>query len=145
MLDRAAIAARIPHQGDMCLLDRVLDWNASTIRCSASSHRRADNPLRNDAQLGIAAGIEYAAQAMALHGGLLSDSSQPPRQGYLASVRSVSFHTLRLDEQPGDLLIEAERLSGDANQVLYRFAVSAAGQPLLDGRAAVILDAGALA
>jgi predicted hotdog family 3-hydroxylacyl-ACP dehydratase len=82
---------------------------------------------------------------MALHGGLLADSSQPPRQGYLASVRSVRFHALRLDEQPADLLVEAERLSGDANQVLYRFAVSAAGQPLLDGRAAVILDAGALA
>jgi predicted hotdog family 3-hydroxylacyl-ACP dehydratase len=145
MLDHAAIAARIPHQGDMCLLDRVLDYDASTIRCTASSHRRADNPLRNDAQLGIAAGIEYAAQAMALHGGLLADSSQPPRQGYLASVRSVRFHALRLDEQPADLLVEAERLSGDANQVLYRFAVSAAGQPLLDGRAAVILDAGALA
>jgi predicted hotdog family 3-hydroxylacyl-ACP dehydratase len=145
MLDHAAIAARIPHQGDMCLLDRVLDYDASTIRCTASSHRRADNPLRNDAQLGIAAGIEYAAQAMALHGGLLADDTQPPRQGYLASVRSVSFHALRLDEQPADLLVEAERLSGDANQVLYRFAVSAAGQPLLDGRAAVILDAGALA
>lgn len=145
MLDRTAIAARIPHQGDMCLLDTVRDWNASIIQCTASSHRRADNPLRNDAQLGIAAGIEYAAQAMALHGGLLADSSQPPRQGYLASVRSVNFHTLRLDDQPADLLVEAERLSGDANQVLYRFAVSAAGQPLLDGRAAVILDAGALA
>ena len=145
MLDRTAIAARIPHQGDMCLLDTVRDWNASIIQCTASSHRRADNPLRNDAQLGIAAGIEYAAQAMALHGGLLADDGQPPRQGYLASVRSVNFHTLRLDDQPADLLVEAERLSGDANQVLYRFAVSAAGQPLLDGRAAVILDAGALA
>lgn len=72
-------------------------------------------------------------------------SSTPPSQGYLASVRSVNFHTLRLDDQPADLLVEAERLSGDANQVLYRFTVSAAGQPLLDGRAAVILDAGALA
>lgn len=145
MLDRTAIAARIPHQGDMCLLDTVRDWNASIIQCTASSHRRADNPLRDAERLGIAAGIEYAAQAMALHGGLLADSSQPPRQGYLASVRSVNFHTLRLDDQPADLLVEAERLSGDANQVLYRFAVSAAGQLLLDGRAAVILDAGALA
>jgi predicted hotdog family 3-hydroxylacyl-ACP dehydratase len=145
MLDRTAIAARIPHQGYICLLDTVRDWNASIIQCTASSHRRADNPLRDAERLGIAAGIEYAAQAMALHGGLLADSSQPPRHGYLASVRSVNFHTLRLDDQPADLLVEAERLSGDANQVLYRFAVSAAGQLLLDGRAAVILDAEALA
>ena len=77
MLDRTAIAARIPHQGDMCLLDTVRDWNASIIQCTASSHRRADNPLRNDAQLGIAAGIEYAAQAMALHGGLLAVRNNP--------------------------------------------------------------------
>lgn len=65
--------------------------------------------------------------------------------GTIVALLAANFHTLRLDDQPADLLVEAERLSGDANQVLYRFAVSAAGQPLLDGRAAVILDAGALA
>ncbi|NML25828.1 3-hydroxylacyl-ACP dehydratase [Zoogloea dura] len=141
MLDRSAIAARIPHQGDMCLLDRVVAWNESSIQCTASSHRRSDNPLREGGRLGVAAGIEYAAQAMAVHGGLLTANGQPPRQGYLASVRGVRFHTLRLDNQGADLQIEAERVSGDARQVLYRFTVSAAGQALLDGRAAVILDA----
>lgn len=143
MLTRAAIAARIPHQGDMCLLDAVIAWDAAAIHCTASSHRRADNPLRAGERLGVAAGIEYAAQAMALHGSLLAAGGQPPRQGYLASVRSVRFHILRLDDQRADLLVEAERLSGDGKHVLYRFNVSAAGQPLVDGRAAVILDAGA--
>lgn len=125
----------------MCLLDRVVTWNESSIQCTASSHRRSDNPLREGGRLGVAAGIEYAAQAMAVHGGLLTGQGQPPRQGYLASVRGVRFHTLRLDNQGADLQIEAERVSGDARQVLYRFTVSAAGQALLDGRAAVILDA----
>lgn len=125
----------------MCLLDRVVAWNESSIQCTASSHRRSDNPLREGGRLGVAAGIEYAAQAMAVHGGLLTANGQPPRQGYLASVRGVRFHTLRLDNQGADLQIEAERVSGDARQVLYRFTVSAAGQALLDGRAAVILDA----
>lgn len=141
MLDRNAIAARIPHQGDMCLLDTVVAWDASTIRCTASSHRHNDNPLRDGGRLGVAAGIEYAAQAMAVHGGLVTDAGRPPRQGYLASVRGVRFHTLRLDDQDADLQIDAERVSGDTRQVLYRFSVSAAGQALLDGRAAVILDA----
>lgn len=141
MLDRNAIAARIPHHGDMCLLDAVVAWDSSSIRCTASSHRHGDNPLREGGRLGVAAGIEYAAQAMAVHGGLVTADGQPPRQGYLASVRGVRFHTLRLDDQGADLQIEAERLSGDARQVLYRFSVSAAGKALLDGRAAVILDA----
>ena len=35
MLDRAAIAARIPHQGAMCLLDAVVDWSATAISCRA--------------------------------------------------------------------------------------------------------------
>ncbi|WP_374260885.1 3-hydroxylacyl-ACP dehydratase [Zoogloea sp.] len=144
MLDRAAIAARIPHQGAMCLLDAVLDWHADAIRCTSTSHRDPANPLSADGRLGIAAGIEYAAQAMALHGGLIAAGDTPPRQGYLVSVRGVSFHTLRLDDRPDALLIEAERLSGDANQVLYAFRVSAAGTLLLDGRAAVVLDASSL-
>jgi predicted hotdog family 3-hydroxylacyl-ACP dehydratase len=38
-LDHAAIAARIPHQGNMCLLDTVVDWSETAISCSASSHR----------------------------------------------------------------------------------------------------------
>lgn len=141
MLDRSDIAARIPHQGSMCLLDAVVAWDASSIRCTAGSHRHVDNPLREGGCLGVAAGIEYAAQAMAVHGGLVADDGRPPRQGYLASVRGVRFHTLRLDDQDAELQIEAERVSGDARQVLYCFSVSADGRLLLDGRAAVILDA----
>lgn len=141
MHDRAWIAAHIPHQGSMCLLDAVLDTSPTHIRCRACSHRDIANPLRSGGRLGIACGIEYAAQAMAVHGGLLAEGSQPPRQGYLVSVRDVRFGAERLDDIAADLDIEAERLSGDDNMVLYRFAVSAAGVMLLHGRAAVILDA----
>jgi predicted hotdog family 3-hydroxylacyl-ACP dehydratase len=36
-IDRAAIAALIPHAGAMCLLDGVLAWNRTSIACRASS------------------------------------------------------------------------------------------------------------
>lgn len=139
-LDRAGIAARIPHAGTMCLLDAVLDWSSETIRCRATSHRDADNPLRADGRLGVACGVEYAAQAMAVHGALLAPAGDKPRQGYLASVRGVDFFAARLDDVAGDLDVEAERISGDGDNVLYRFAVRGDGRLLLAGRAAVILD-----
>jgi len=145
MLDRAWIAAHIPHQGSMCLLDTVVDWSPSDIRCRASSHRADDNPLRADARLGAAAGIEYAAQAMAVHGALLAPADATPRQGYLTSVRGVQLQVSRLDDLTDDLDIHAERLSGDGNTILYQFALTHRGQPVLNGRAAVILDAGQLA
>ncbi len=141
MLDRAAIAARIPHQGSMCLLDAVLAWDSGQIHCRASSHRQPDNPLRAAARLGAACGIEYAAQAMAVHGALLAPEGAPPRPGYLASVRSVQLAVDRLDDLPQDLDIVAERLSGDENNILYHFRVEHAGNLLLSGRAAVMLVA----
>jgi predicted hotdog family 3-hydroxylacyl-ACP dehydratase len=144
VLDRAWIAAHIPHQGSMCLLDAVSEWSPERIRCTSASHRRADNPLRAEGRLGSACGIEYAAQAMAIHGALLAAKGDDPRQGYLTSVRGVDLIAERLDDIDSDLDIEAERLSGDDNNVLYRFEVRAAGRLLLGGRAAVVLDAGAL-
>ena len=144
MLDHAWLAARLPHQADMCLLDTVDDWSAERILCRATSHRRSDHPLRADGRLGAAGAVEYAAQAMAAHGALLAGSDGRPRAGYLVSLRSVDLAVERLDDVADDLEIVAERLSGDGNNVLYAFAVRADGRPLATGRAAVILDAGAL-
>jgi predicted hotdog family 3-hydroxylacyl-ACP dehydratase len=145
MLDHAAIAARIPHHGTMCLLAAVDAWDAQHIRCRATSHRAADNPLRDGDALPATSAIEYAAQAMAVHGALLAPAAGAPRTGYLASVRGVALHVARLDTIADTLEIRAERIGGDDNNVLYAFIVSAAGAPLASGRAAVILDAGRLA
>ena len=125
----------------MCLLDAVVDWSSAAIACRAISHVDPANPLRADGRLGAANGIEYAAQAMAVHGALLAAAGDPPRQGYLTSVRNVTLHVARLDDLPGELTITAERLSGDSNHILYQFALSHAGRCLLEGRAAVVLDA----
>src|SRR5213075_1172850 len=78
------IARRIPHQGSMCLLDRVLEWDAEHIRCEATGHSQPDHPLRAHGRLGAACGVEYAAQAMAVHGALVAASAP------LASTVSTS-------------------------------------------------------
>lgn len=143
-LDHAWLLAHLPHQGSMCLLDAVTEWDDQRIRCTASSHRHADNPLRAHDRLGAACGIEYAAQAMAAHGALLAVADCAPRVGYLASVRGIELHVARLDDVDADLDIEAERLSGDDNIIIYGFRVSAGGRALLSGRATVVLDAALL-
>lgn len=141
MLTHEQIAALIPHQGRMCLLDALLDWDAARIRCRAISHTDADNPLRSASGLLASAAIEYAAQAAALHGGLLAQADGAgAAPGYLASARAVQLHRLRLDDLPGPLDIEAERQAGDAQQLLYTFRVCHAGQPVVEGRLAVVLN-----
>jgi predicted hotdog family 3-hydroxylacyl-ACP dehydratase len=145
-MNRAWIEARIPHQGRMCLLDEVLAWDAHHIRCSTGTHRALDNPLRSHDRLGIAGGIEYAAQTMALHGALASaalgaNTAAPSRVGLLASVRDVRLHVLRLDDIEADLLCEVTHLAGDNFTALYEFSLRDKDRSLLAGRASVVLDA----
>ena len=129
----------------MCLLDYVEAWDEQRIQCRASSHRAADNPLRAHGRLGAVCGIEYAAQAMAVHGALLAPpDSTRARVGYLVSVRGTQLHVPLLDDISADLLVEATCITRSENTILYQFSVSAAGRPLLDGRAAVVLNADAL-
>jgi predicted hotdog family 3-hydroxylacyl-ACP dehydratase len=141
MLDKTGIAALIPHEGAMCLLDRVEHWDQTTIRCRTSSHRDPANPLATEGRLGAACAIEYAAQAMAVHGGLAGSVAGRPRAGYLASIRAVTLHEDRLDTLDGDLVIDVERLAGDGASVVYGFHLTCRGAPVASGRAAVMLEA----
>ncbi len=125
----------------MCLLDNVEAWDQQRIQCRASSHRAADNPLRAHGRLGAACGIEYAAQTMAVHGALMAPPDSTARAGYLISVRSTHLRVARLDDIADDLLVEALCITRDENNILYQFSISAAGHLLLNGRAAVRLDA----
>ena len=131
----------IPHAGAMHLLDGVLSWDADRIRCSSRTHRDRQNPLRMDGQLSALCGIEYAAQAMAVHGVLVGNVASRPRMGYLASLREVSCSRATLDDLEGDLIVEAERLMGEESHVIYSFEVGVGDIEVLRGRAAVVLEA----
>ena len=148
-LDHDWIAARIPHRGSMCLLDRVLEWDDRRIRCAAATHRAGDNPLRAHGRLAAVCGIEYAAQAIAVHGALCAagaghEPALAPRMGMLTSVRRLDLRVPRLDDIAADLLVQAGRVSGDRKAVVYEFTLRADDRILVSGRATVILDVDAL-
>jgi predicted hotdog family 3-hydroxylacyl-ACP dehydratase len=141
-LDHAGIAARIPHGGRMCLLERMLCWSAQAIRCEALSHLDLANPLRIDGTLPSPCAIEYAAQAMALHGALNAAPGSAPTPGMLASLRGVRMLVSRLDDIEGALTVAAQQRAGDAGRALYDFTLlDARGTLLVAGRATVILRA----
>ncbi len=141
-LSRADLATHLPHGGAMRLLDRVLSWDESGITCTASSHRAPGNPLRDGGTLPAVAGLEYAAQAMAVHVSLTTVSTSAEshhRIGLLGSARDVEFFTARLDQIPGPLTIEAALLLREPAGHIYRFRIAAEGRDLLRGRASIFL------
>jgi len=79
----------------MCLLDEVLSWNATRVQCRSSTHRDASNPLRNRGCLAAVCGIEYAAQAMAVHGALIASriAMSPKGTPSLGGAANSLLHT----------------------------------------------------
>jgi predicted hotdog family 3-hydroxylacyl-ACP dehydratase len=140
LLNAAQIAQLIPHHGDMSLLASVNTFDAQSIHCSVKSHRLLTNPLRENDMLSAVCGVEYAAQAMAVHGALSSQkNASQPRGGRLASVRSVDIFVARLDTIQENLDVSATLLMNDENSMMYEFTVSIPSQILLQGKATVIL------
>lgn len=140
ILEGEALRSCLPHTGAMCLLAGVLSYDEATITCVALSHYDALNPLRHEGRLGAACGIEYAAQAMAVHGSLrLRDFGPPPLAvpGALVAVRSVRLLVSRLDDILADLVVTAHSRGRDGGAGIYEFSLSALGRPLVAGRATV--------
>jgi len=143
VLDRDAIRALIPHQGAMCLLERVRDWSATRIAASARSHLDPANPLRRDGRLAAICGCEYAFQAAALHGALLAGGIPQPA-GRLAGLQLGRIGAARLDDPAlGTLAVEAVLELADPGGLIYGFRLAdAQGRVLLEGRGTIVLPRG---
>jgi len=141
MIGRSEILQMIPHAGAMCLLDEVRDWDENFLSAVSRRYSAPDNPLRRaDGTLGMASGIEIAAQAMAVHGRLTAGETGTTRRGFLVGLRDVRFGTPLLDAAGSKMLVEVERLMGDARGASYQFTLSVAGSKILFGRATVLFE-----
>ncbi|MCC8661579.1 phosphotransferase, partial [Xanthomonas hortorum pv. gardneri] len=142
MQGRDAIAALIPHQGNMCLWEEVVEWNAQRVVLRSHAHRSEAHPLRANGRLRALHLCEYGAQAMAVHGGLLGRASgKPVRPGMLVALRAVELHVAYLDALPDAIVCEAQVLMQAEDSQQYSFRLMHQDQLLAEGRATVMLGA----
>ena len=139
-LGRDAIAALIPHRGSMCLLERVIEWDAEHIVIATHTHRSPDNPLLSVGRLRGVLTQMQGAQAMAVHGGLLAraaDARAAP--GMLVALREVELLRAYAEDLAGSLRVAAQRLIGGQEGSQYRFTVHHGAELLARGRAAIVV------
>ncbi len=135
-IHQAQFTHLIPHAGKMLLIEQVASWSTHHIHCISHTHLDSDHPLRFENSLSAMHLIEYGAQTMAIHGGLLSGISSP---GYLAAVRGAHFHIDTLDTLSGTLHIYAKAELKIENGAVYSFRITDDQDILLlDARATVI-------
>ena len=138
-LGREDIAALIPHRGAMCLLERVLEWDARHIVLATRTHAAPDNPLKLGGRLRAIHACEYGAQAAAAHGGLLARAaSGAGASGMIVTLRNVRLCQGDLHELHGELIVEAEQLLGGAEGWQYAFHLRHGATVLASGRVTVM-------
>jgi predicted hotdog family 3-hydroxylacyl-ACP dehydratase len=141
-LTKAEIGRLLPHGESMCLLESVEGWDDMTISCLTATHRDPCNPLRFKGRLTASAGLEYAAQAMGAHVGLIdADRRAEYRIGVVGGVRDVIFATDRLDDLGGCLIVNARRLVEGEQGYMYHFTVTHGTSRLIEGRASIFVKA----
>lgn len=139
-LTKEELSTFLPHAGAMCLIDRVESWDATSIQCHTRSHHDQGNPLRHGTRLEAVTGLEYAAQAMGVHVGLLNQTrSTDGLIGYVGGVKDVVLSVDRLDDCPAELTIDASRLFEGGNSFIYQFSISSGGRDVMTGRASIFL------
>ncbi|WP_376695555.1 hypothetical protein [Wenzhouxiangella sp. EGI_FJ10305] len=131
------IAVRVPHAGDMVLIDEVVSHDDSRITCRAQTGPLEDHPLGRKGRLPASALAEYGAQAMAVHGSLLAAEDMPPREGRLVALPELELAVAAL-ETPAELIIHADRVGGSPVGEVYEFRVLSDDRMLASGRATVM-------
>ena len=132
------IAALIPHAGTMCLLERIVHWDDSSVTLATTTHRNPDNPLATASGLRAIHLCEYGAQAMAVHGGLAAQArGERALPGLLVSLRDVALSCDFVHDLEGELIVEATRLHDSGTAWQYAFRVLHADVLLAQGRATV--------
>lgn len=129
------LSALLPHTGPMRLLAHVLSHTPEGTRCAV---RTEDAVLFRDAEGAVPAwlAIEWMAQCIAAHGGLLGHSrGEPPRVGFLVGTRALVLHVPRFEAGEA-LVVEARPRRSSSGLFDFACTVERAsdGRVLAEGR-----------
>ena len=137
------IATLLPHAGPMCLLERVTEHQRSHTVCSVDPSRSA-LLAAPDGSVPVWVGLEYMAQCIAAHGGLVARAlGEPLRPGVLLGSRRLRFGVGRFASDR-ELRVTARHHRGERGLVSFDCEVREAsgGPPLVEGRLNVYIVGG---
>ncbi len=120
-----AVEKLLPHDGDMVLLDRVLEYDEDSL--IAEVVVRSDGLFDDGKTAPAWLGIEYMAQTVAAHGGMMCYlAGRPIDLGFLLGTRrynsNVAFFTVGTR-----LIVQVERCIQDQGLGVFSCQISGQG------------------
>jgi predicted hotdog family 3-hydroxylacyl-ACP dehydratase len=115
----------VPHQPPMSLLDVVVAHDAETTVCDVRI--TPQSPFFEKGRIAAWVGLEYMAQTVAAHAGMISRrKGQPPEIGFWLGTRRADFHTrgFRAGQR---LRVRARRTWGEGDMFSFDCMITDAG------------------
>ena len=128
----------VPHSGPMLLISEVVGHSPEVTVCRVDVSRSRLFALP-DGRVPAWVGLEYMAQCVAAHGGLVARGlGDAPRPGLFLGTRSVSLD-VDVFEPDDVLMVSARHLRGDLGLAAFACRVERPGaeRPLLEGNLSV--------
>ena len=137
-----ALYDKLPHEGDICLLDSITDYDSQNIYCLTKKPTTC--PLQHEANLSAWVALEYAAQALACHGILNAANSGESDSISSAWIIGVKYLHCLKDFLPQDNVeaytIAARILAHQPGIASYEFSLSANNTCLVFGQLNVAFE-----
>ncbi|MHB1565192.1 MAG: hypothetical protein ACYCXG_00470 [Acidiferrobacter sp.] len=123
--------ALLPHGPGMRLIEEVVGVEDGGLTARITNHTHVPHPLAREGRLGMAAIIEYAAQAAAVYA-IMSGQRLP--SAYVAAVHDLALLSpYDLGRVTGPILLTVTVVAHSANAARYAFR-AAAETPLARGQ-----------
>ncbi len=132
------ISNLLPHSGEMVFIDRIVDWGDEFLKGAVRGDFLERNPLLVNGRMPALCCIEICAQAMALHGALISDEAA--RGGLLASLRNIKIHSRFLASEEAACTAEVHLIMKTAKSCAYEFCFMSDQDRVVEGQAGVFFQ-----
>lgn len=130
------LSSLLPHGKPLLLIEEVLKWNEESIVAKTMSHTYSDNPLLKNGLLHPIHSLEYAAQVMAIHSGLLNENKKS-RTMLIGGLRKLSFSRTPLNKYLAPLTVMAKTKIHSSSGAIYQFSIMSSDSQI--GRGRIIL------
>lgn len=138
-MNEIAIAELLPHQAPMLLLDRLLDYQGTRVRCETRVGARHGLLLDEQGNLPAWVGLELMAQTIAAWAGMRGrERGEPVRIGMLLGSRQYQSQvpSFAAGER---LVIEAECLLEDGGMASFECRILRGDEPCAEARLSTYL------
>ena len=142
MLSQKEIQDLLPHGDGMCMIECVEHWEENAIVCTSANVQSNDNPLLEEKYLSSICLLEYAAQAAAIHAGLLQSGAKRTlsegHAAYVGGIKNIEVAMPQLTSEMKDVTIEANIELLTDNGAIYNFTAKSLDKLIVSGRLTLI-------